>query len=144
MSKIAHVSVLVFITAATAAAQHFSFRNHGPDEGLNTTVNQFLQDRTGFLWVATGNGLFRYDGARFEPYGAESGLPSPSIRRLHETAEGVLWVATSRGLARRKGDAFERVDVGVPLEEFGVYAVASGPDGKLYVGFEHGLLVGLP
>jgi len=144
MLRILHVSVLLAASAFAAAAQHFSFKNHGPDEGLNSTVSQFLQDRTGFLWVATGNGLFRYDGAHFEMFGPESGLPSPSIRRLHESADGVLWVATSRGLTRMRDGAFERVDVGVPLEEFGVYAVTSDSAGKLYVGFEHGLLVGVP
>ncbi len=136
--------MLMLMAASAAVAQHFSFKNHGPDEGVNTTVSQFLQDRAGFLWVATGNGLFRYDGSHFDRFGPESGLPSASIRRLHETSDGALWAATSRGLARMKRGVFERVDVGIPLEEFGVYAVTSAHDGTLYVGSERGLLMGLP
>ncbi len=136
---------MLFVLATMAATgQHFSFRNHGPDEGLNTTITQFLQDRDGFLWVATANGLFRYDGANFERFGPDAGLPSSSIRRLHETADGVLWVATSRGLGRARHGRFERLDVGVPLEEFGLYAVASDSSGKLYIGIEHGMLIGTP
>jgi signal transduction histidine kinase/ligand-binding sensor domain-containing protein/CheY-like chemotaxis protein len=138
------IPVLLLVSAFAAAAQHYSFRNHGPDEGLNTTVTQFLQDRTGFLWVATGNGLFRYDGARFERFGPESGLPSASIRHLHEAADGVLWAATSRGLARVRHGTFEAVDIGVPIEEFGVYSVATDSGGTVYVGLEHGMLVGVP
>ncbi|HLK64373.1 MAG TPA: two-component regulator propeller domain-containing protein [Bryobacteraceae bacterium] len=144
MSRAARVVVVTFLAASAAVGQHFSFRSHGSDEGLNTTISQLLQDRTGFLWVATGNGLFRYDGARFERFGLESGLPSPSIRRLYETPDGILWAATGRGLARWRRGVFEAVDLGVSLEEFGVYAISAGLDGRLFVGVEHGLLVGSP
>ncbi len=144
MSRPRSLSVLFLTIVLTAWSEHFTFKNHGPEDGLNSTVSLFLQDRTGFLWLATGNGLFRYDGARFERFGTESGLPSPSIRSLLQTADGTLWVATGRGLARKKRGGFEGVDVGVPVDEFGVYAVASDRARNLYVGFEHGLRIGVP
>jgi CheY-like chemotaxis protein len=44
-------------------AQRYSFKPYGLEQGLgNLTVRSLLQDRTGFLWVGTYNGLFRYDG----------------------------------------------------------------------------------
>jgi signal transduction histidine kinase/ligand-binding sensor domain-containing protein/CheY-like chemotaxis protein len=134
-------------------AEHYRIRHFGLDEGLNTAVGQVLQDRVGFLWVGTGNGLFRYDGTRFRHFGMEDGLPSGSIRGLHESADGTLWVLTGLGLARRVGQRFERVPTGVEPEarpgesptaaEAGTadwHAVGSSKDGKLYVGLDKGLL----
>jgi ligand-binding sensor domain-containing protein len=48
----------------------------------------------------TQNGLFRYDGNRFERYGPDEGLPSSYISALHESADGLLWVATWTGTSK--------------------------------------------
>jgi signal transduction histidine kinase/ligand-binding sensor domain-containing protein/ActR/RegA family two-component response regulator len=138
------ITLLVLLSGPVATAQHFSFKHYGPDEGLNTAVGQLLQDRTGFLWVGTGNGLFRYDGARFERFGAESGLPSASIRSIHESADGTLWVATGAGLAHFRRGAFEAVETGAGNDGLGLYAVGSDRDGNVYVGFEGGVLIAGP
>ena len=51
-----------------AMAQRYTFKEYV--EGLgNLNVNCMLQDRTGFLWIGTENGLFRYDGSRFQDFG---------------------------------------------------------------------------
>src|SRR6202030_2592647 len=77
----------LLLSAVVATAERYRFRNYGPDDGLNTAVSVILQDHTGFLWVGTGNGLFRYDGAHFQHFGLEEGLPSASIRCLVESAD---------------------------------------------------------
>ena len=61
--------------AADASAERYRFRHFGPNDGLNTAVSRLVQNRAGFLWVATGNGLFRYDGPRFQRFGVEQRLP---------------------------------------------------------------------
>ena len=56
----------------TLCAQEYSFRNFGGSEGLtNLAIRRIYQERTGFLWVSTENGIFRYDGDRFELFGTE-------------------------------------------------------------------------
>jgi ligand-binding sensor domain-containing protein len=99
--------------AQMSSGQSYSFKHYGHDEGLNTTVNRLLQDRLGFLWVGTGNGLFRYDGQRFQRFGIPEGLPSVSIRDMHESSDGTLWIVTSAGLARLSHNHFERVKTGL-------------------------------
>ena len=67
---------MLLLFAPIMAGETYRFRHFGPDDGLNTAVTQIGQDRTGFLWVGSGDGLFRYDGARFQRFGTDDGLPS--------------------------------------------------------------------
>ena len=67
------------------------------------TVNSFLSiDRTGVLWVATANGLLRFDREReqFMIYGEREGLPASSVLGILEDRNGNLWVGTDGGLSR--------------------------------------------
>ena len=73
--------------AGTLPAQEYSFRTFGNAEGLaNLAVRQIYQDRGGFLWVSTENGIFRYDGDRFESFGPAQGIPATSARVRTSTA----------------------------------------------------------
>jgi ligand-binding sensor domain-containing protein len=74
------------------------------DDGLSqSSVEHILQDRLGFLWFGTQEGLNRYDGYRFTVHRARD-LPGflgdHSITALIEGRRGDLWVGTSRGLYR--------------------------------------------
>jgi signal transduction histidine kinase/ligand-binding sensor domain-containing protein/ActR/RegA family two-component response regulator len=140
MTRTERILAAMVLVAGTATAEHYRFRNYGPDEGLNTAVSRLLQDRTGFLWVGTGDGLFRYDGARFQRFGTDDGLPSASIRSLLETADGTLWVVTGRGIGRRRGNSFEIVDNGLGNDATDFHALDAAPDGTLYLGYDRGLL----
>jgi diguanylate cyclase (GGDEF)-like protein len=61
-------------------------------------VPAIAQDRAGFLWVATGDGLVRYDGYRFRPQERES--PNPRLRNLGwirallAARDGRVWIGT--------------------------------------------------
>src|SRR5664279_4325716 len=79
-------SILALLLAAALSAQRYSFKEYGQDAGLtNLDVYCLMQDRTGFLWVGTENGLFRYDGRQFRAYTKAQGLPSVQIEALHQT-----------------------------------------------------------
>src|SRR5689334_13522212 len=93
-------------------AQRYSFKFYGQESGLgNLAISALLQDRTGFLWVGTPNGLYRYDGRHFRLFTAADGLPSMQITTRAETSDGTFWVGTVRGVVRRRVDRFENVDL---------------------------------
>jgi len=144
MRRTLGVTVAALLAAGAVSAERYRFRNYGADEGLNTAVTRLLQDRTGFLWVGTGDGLFRYDGARFQRYGKAEGLPSASIRCLNQSPDGTLWVLTGRGLSRLRGSRFEIVDTGASKDNADYHAIDSTRDGTVYLGFDRGLLAGIP
>jgi ligand-binding sensor domain-containing protein/signal transduction histidine kinase len=77
-------------------------RAYGVADGLAAArVGSLYQDRRGYLWVATPEGLSRFDGAEFVTYGAADGLPHVVVNAVTEDPRGRLWVATNGGgLAR--------------------------------------------
>ena len=120
-------------------AQRYSFKRYDQESGLpDQSVRCLLQDRAGFLWVGTENGLFRYDGHRFRGFTTDDGLPASQIEAMHQGRDGTLWVATLPGLARLNGERFEAVDIS-PAR--GPGAIATDSAGRLYVGTFRGLIV---
>ena len=51
----------------------------------------------GVVWIAAGNGLWRYDGFRWTVFGPEHGLPSRFVRAVLVSRSGELWVGTDAG-----------------------------------------------
>src|SRR5260370_13087580 len=132
-------------TIGSLHAQRYNFKFYGEDEGLQTLgVEVVLQDRAGFLWVGTQNGLYRYDGSRFSAFGKAEGLPGARIESLHESIDGTLWVGTRTGLARRKGDRFETVPIAPAQGIVGRAGIVSDGSGRLYLATEQGLMTGSP
>jgi signal transduction histidine kinase/ActR/RegA family two-component response regulator len=96
--------------AASSKAQRYSFRYYGTEEGLtNLAVTVLFQDRTGFLWLGTEAGVFRFDGQRFQRYGPDQGLPRNFVLSLGEAPDDTLLAGYGVGLYRLKGERFEKV-----------------------------------
>jgi signal transduction histidine kinase/ligand-binding sensor domain-containing protein len=95
---------------------YMSFQQLTQKDGLSqNTVNAFLQDREGFMWIATQDGLNRYDGYRFKVFrqipGDSTSLCDNFVLQLVEDVEGRIWIGTRNGLAvydKRKGH-FQRI-----------------------------------
>ncbi len=75
------------------------------DKGLSfSCVNAILQDRRGFLWFGTANGLNRYDGGDFVVYRTDpaesTSISANEIRSMFEDRHGDLWIDASTELNR--------------------------------------------
>lgn len=55
-------------------------------------VYEVIQDHNGFLWVATDNGIARFDGKRFINYTTKDGLPSNDVIHVFKQNDGTIWV----------------------------------------------------
>jgi len=88
----------------SAQRERLRFGRLGLEDGLaNTDVHAIHQDRRGFIWLGTGNGLDRFDGTDFRHFRHDvedpRSLPDNHISALAEDRDGVLWIGTARGLA---------------------------------------------
>jgi PAS domain S-box-containing protein len=71
--------------------------------GRRIAEDSFLAiDHSGMLWVATANGLLRFDPEReqFTLYDQRDGLPASAVNGILEDRSGNLWVSTAGGLSR--------------------------------------------
>ncbi|MCF8234450.1 MAG: histidine kinase [Bacteroidales bacterium] len=70
------------------------------EKGLSqNTVFCIMQDREGFMWFGTWDGLNKYDGVRFTIFNRESGLPNQTIYSLLQDSTGLVWIGTENGLS---------------------------------------------
>jgi ligand-binding sensor domain-containing protein/signal transduction histidine kinase/DNA-binding response OmpR family regulator len=84
-------------------AQQYYFKHYSVESGLsNNSVGCSLQDKNGFLWFGTINGLNRFDGYSFKIFRHDPedsiSIGSNFIRCLYEDHEGCIWAGTNRGI----------------------------------------------
>ncbi len=146
------IALALFGLAAdlTAQGHRLSFDHLSVEQGLSqASVRTILQDRRGFLWIATQDGLNRYDGYRFKVYKQDADDPGSlrgnTVYALLEDRAGVLWAGTwGGGLNRyhRATDTFTalRHDPGDPtsLGHDIVRALHEDRAGTLWVGTDGG------
>lgn len=83
-------------------ANDLHFRHYNNKNGLShNTVYCSLQDKRGFMWFGTDDGLNRFDGYTFKVYRYNShqpgSLPNNRIVSLFEDSSGRIWVCTYQG-----------------------------------------------
>ena len=146
-----HVSLLFFwgiaIFALIAPYSLYSqkFERFSNEQGFNqNTINSIVQDRYGFLWFGTPNGLIRHDGYEFKTYTTQSNsngnILSNDIKQLFTDSEGLLWIGTTLGL-NVYIPSLEKF-LTVPLDRRLIISrIGSGPDGRIWFSGENKLYV---
>lgn len=121
----------------------FTFRSWQREQGLpENFVRGLAQTRDGYLWVASDEGVCRFDGVNFFPLGLPEGFQSGPVRVLFGDSRGALWVGTADGGLNRWYDGrlskFTMRD-GLPADA--ITALAEDRAGRLWVGTQAGLAV---
>ena len=111
-------ALLFLVCALLSHAQRYSFKHYSQENGLsNLSINTINQDQDGFLWVATDNGLFRYNGRRFQHFGSEDGLVQDDVTALAVSPGGAVWAGTPVGIAYLTAGLFNSAPSGPGLGE---------------------------
>jgi ligand-binding sensor domain-containing protein/signal transduction histidine kinase len=106
INKVLIVLFIVFLLInKNVSSQHYYFRHYQVEDGLsNSTVFTCLQDKKGFLWMGTKDGLNRFDGYTFKIFRNNPddslSIGSNWVRTLSEDKKGTLYVGTNKGLYR--------------------------------------------
>jgi len=96
------VSMVLLLILTESSAQNIPFGRLTTENGLsNSFVNCLIQDRTGFIWFGTDDGLNRFDGYEVKVYrnnpDDKSSLSENIIWALWEDYAGNLWIGTKSG-----------------------------------------------
>lgn len=79
-------------------AQTYSFRNFNVEDGVSHPfIYDMVQDNNGYLWVATGEGLCKFNGFSFTNYFVADGLSENFISTLYLADSGRLWMGHNQG-----------------------------------------------
>ena len=91
------VSLVLIIRLFAFASDRVQFKTWNTENGLpQNTVNAIAQTPDGYLWIATFDGLARFDGARFKIFKKSNtpALPMNRISTVLVDAGGRLWIWT--------------------------------------------------
>lgn len=104
---------ILLVSIGYLRAQSYSSVHYDTKDGLpSSTVYDITQDKNGFIWFATENGLCRFDGKNFKTFTTKDGLPDNSILKVHGDNTGrVYFNAFTHGVHYYQNDSFFKVVV---------------------------------
>ncbi|MGE5438185.1 MAG: two-component regulator propeller domain-containing protein [Syntrophothermus sp.] len=116
--------ILLFYFPSFAQLNDFQFRQLKVEDGLSqTTILSIIQDKKGYMWFGTGNGLNKYDGYNFTVFSNNpndsTSISNNAITSLYEDKDGFIWIGTIDGILNkydRVNDVFFRYKILVQLE----------------------------
>lgn len=115
------LSVTIKITA-----QRYPFREYSVVDGLpQSQATKLVQDKRGFIWIVTRNGLSRFDGLEFVNYFRKNGLPTNGILDIIEDTSGIILTLSKSGLSKYTGNSFVTYPVPESLHDFSPTSIIS-------------------
>ncbi|MDX1700599.1 MAG: two-component regulator propeller domain-containing protein, partial [Melioribacteraceae bacterium] len=116
------ILIVFFLSTITWEYKHaqesYNFKNFSEAEKLsNNQITDLYQDSYGFMWIATEDGLNRYDGRNVKTYkniqGDTLSLPDNHTMQVIEDADNNIWVACFNAIAKldRKTDKFKKYEL---------------------------------
>ena len=97
MKKTALLLIVTLLSLLSRAQENYIFTSYSANHGLKAkNTMDILQDHKGMMWLATWDGLYKFDGYTFYNYKSKPGdgvtLSSNRFDRLQEGADGTIWI----------------------------------------------------
>src|ERR1043166_4871195 len=116
-----------------AHAQQFHVTTYTSKDGLSSSyILGTYQDKLGYLWIGTPNGLNRFDGKYFVNYGFNEGLPDVRSFAVLMDNNLRLWIGTPRGLGEIKANKFINYTLPDPSNIKYTYGLIQTKQGKIW------------
>ncbi|MYN40035.1 histidine kinase [Duganella sp. FT109W] len=123
--------------------EQFTHTSWGALDSAPVDILSIAQTSDGWLWLAAGTGLYRFDGKRYERVDSVEGhaLLSSNVRTLYAPPEGGLWVGyrIGGGISYFNRNQARHFAAGQGLPSGAITSIARGPDGVLWVAARDGL-----
>jgi signal transduction histidine kinase/ligand-binding sensor domain-containing protein len=158
LSSAIAVGAALGVPALFASGQQEPFRQYTralwtQAQGLpQDSVRAIKQTLDGYLWLATDEGLSRFDGYDFVTFSVEAGsLPSNAVTALESSRDGSLWIGTPEGLTRYQEGHFRTFTMKDGLPSNSVRSLLEDRKGNLWIVagmfvslFDHGKFTTFP
>ncbi|MFO7655495.1 MAG: two-component regulator propeller domain-containing protein [Bacteroidales bacterium] len=143
-----HVSVGLYSQNNDRIHNQMKFRHITIDHGLSSNrVLSICQDHYGYMWIATFNGLNRYNGIDFKVYYHRTddphSIPSNLIHKVFCDSKGRVWIGTRHGLYyyNESIDGFTKVILKENGTDLNVYDIQEDTDHNLWIATYQGIIV---
>ncbi len=130
------------------AQQRYFFNQFTSREGLsNNNVNKIIQDSTGFIWIATSDGLNRFDGHHFKVFRHQSdnpnSIPANNVGSLALDREGKIWCGGENwscvAVYDPANNSFTRIDLQSETRALSVRDLFCDEQGTIWVATDSGI-----
>ena len=114
------------------------------NDGAPSEISALAQTEDGYLWIGSPQGLFRFDGVKFEEYKPQPGveLPSHGIYYLLATPDGGLWIAFApTGLGFLRDGSLTVFTKPEELPDSQIHSFARDHNGRIWASTETGLVL---
>lgn len=131
------LSLILILTFCTISAfgQLYPFRTYSIEDGLSeSVVNDMIQDSEGFLWMATGYGLNRFDGITIQNFFEDQGLKSSKVHSLFEDSKGRIWIGTEFGVNYWQDDSLYSLERLSALDNQRVISIFEDSNEEIWFG----------
>lgn len=137
------------VSAVNNDKKNIVFKRITVEDGLSQTTAQYLfQDSKGYMWIATTDGLNRYNGHEFEVYryreGYDKSISDNYISAITEDENGNIWVGAGRGLNKINTETNEiKIYIagihGCNLSDNNITEILIDSNENMYIATENGL-----
>ena len=150
------MAILLFLgqmnTSHAQISDYLHFQHYSTEDGLSSgKIRCFLQDKEGFIWIGTQQGLNRFDGHTIKRYYFDPldtlTISSNVLKALAEDDQGRIWIGTKNaGLVYfdKRQETFHRVRKGPLNSDLWIHSMIWGSKGTLWIGTDgeavHGFL----
>lgn len=110
-------------------------------DGPGRSVRNMQRDRSGDLWLATEQGLVRFDGNGFTRWTKKDGLSDNTVHCLLHDEKGRLWAGTANGLSCMEGKTIRTFRLAGDFGSNYIDLLISDGRGRFWAGTNNGLFV---
>ena len=116
MKTVFKIFIIILISVCVNFPQNVIFKSITTEEGLSSSdVNCLIQDKLGFIWIGTDNGLNRFDGSEFRVFrnnpNNTNSISDNSIWALFEDRNGNIWIGTKGGNLNKYSPGSEKIEL---------------------------------
>ncbi len=119
---------------------NYPYMRYTVDDGLpQSIITVLMQDSYGFLWIATNEGLAKFNGYSFEVFNQTNGYPFRIITGIVEKSPGIFWVATvDKGIWELSNKQIKKVKIDSSLHSEHINFLIKTYDNEILIGAEPG------